>query len=369
MVVGWHDGTAATYCSEVGNLVEILSQAEIEALLSSISAEGTEGDQPAGRPGPAANAPSSTPDYRPPSKNDKAPIAYELYDFRRPDKLSKDQLRTLQMLHETFARLFASSLSAYLRTSTHIDLISVEQVPYEEYMRQLNQSIVNVFGMPPLAGQAILEIEFSAVLSMIDRLLGGPGNMAKPSTVLTEIEQALTESIVDKALRDFRSAWEGIAHFTPKRERIETQSQFIQIVPPSDIVVSILFELRIGDLRGAMSLCLPYTTLKPISGKMSAQRWFASAKKAHGQNAATLARRIATTRVTCTCRLGKGHITVGDLVALRAGDTLVLDRKAAEEVELLVGGTVKFRGRPGTSGKKVAVHISRVCVDDTNGVS
>jgi len=347
-------------------LVEILSQSEIEALLSSLASDGSVVEpEPAGTvSGPEAAAGSFGEHHAQP-KAERSAIAYELYDFRRPDKLSKEQLRTLQMLHETFGRLFAGSLSAYLRVSTHLDLVSVEQVPYEEYMRSLNASIITLFAMPPLAGQALLELEFSIVLSMIDRLLGGPGNMVKSTSALTEIEQALTESIVDRALRDLRSAWEGVAHFTPQRDRIETQAQFIQIVPPGDIVVSVLFEVRIGDQRGAMSLCLPFMMLKPIAGKLAAQRWIAtSQKKSHAQHARLLMRRIENTAVTCVCRLGTAQISVGDLVNLRVGDTIVLDRLKGADADLMLGDRVKFTGSVGTSGRKVAIRINQVVRDE-----
>jgi flagellar motor switch protein FliM len=354
-------------------LSEILSQSEIEALLASLTGEGG-GDLMAdlgggdtGSGGGASGmsaAPSPFTDVRA-HKPDGRPIAYEVYDFRRPDKFAKDQMRTLQMLHETFARLYASSLSAYLRVSTHVDLISVEQVPYEEYTKSLTSSIITVFSMAPLAGSALLEMEFSIVLSMIDRLLGGPGNMVKLNTILTEIEQALTESISQRALRDLKLSWEGVAKFTPRQERIETQAQFLQIVPPSDTVFSILFEVKVGDLRGAMSLCIPYTALKPIAGKLSAQRWFSSnVRKGYGPDARVLARQLEKTTVEAVCRLGTTSISVGELIALKEGDTLVLDREADEEIDLLIGGNVKFRGKPGQSGRKVALHINRPAADD-----
>src|SRR5262249_1101403 len=155
----------------------------------------------------------------------------------------------------------------------------------------------------PLSGQAILEMEFNITLSMIDRLLGGPGNMVKSGVQLTEIEKALTESIVQRGLKELKTAWEGVAQFTPVLESMETQPQFVQIIPPNDAVVSILFEIKLGELRGAMSVCIPYLALKPIISKLTAQRWF-SAKKQTGQNATTLARRIETTCVTAVCRLG-----------------------------------------------------------------
>jgi flagellar motor switch protein FliM len=347
-------------------LVEILSQAEIEALLASLTSDGDPVD-----PDPALAEPvpftrsGAAPAPAAPRNEPRRTIAYEPYDFRRPDKFSKDQLRTLQMLHETFARLFASSLSAYLRVSTHVDLVSVEQVPYNEYMRSLTTSIINVISMEPLAGQAILEMEFNVVLAMIDRLLGGPGNMVKANTMLTEIEKALTESITQRALKDLRMAWDSVITLNPKRESMETQSQFIQIVPPNDTIVSILFEVKVGDLRGAMSLCIPYLLLKPITPKLSVQRWFSSTIGENmGQNADKLAQRLSKAKVTCVCRLGTARITVNDLVNLAVGDTVILDRRATDEVDLMIGSSVKFRGKPGTSGRKVALHVNRITAED-----
>ncbi len=341
-------------------MVEILSQEEIEALLSSLSGDGTSDSQVESSSIETAHQQGQA---RSPLARDAASktVAYEPYDFRRPDKLSKDQLRTLQMLHETFARLYASSLSAYLRVSTHVDLVSVEQVPYDEYMRSITSSIINVFSMTPLSGQAILEIEFNVVLSMIDRLLGGPGNMVKNGNNLTEIEKSLASTIVDRATKELKNAWEGIAQFTPRREIMETQAQFIQIVPPNDTVVSVLFEVKIGDLRGAMSLCLPYLLLKPIIVKLSAQRWFSSnTQSTSGLNAPVIAHRLESTNITCICRLGSTTLTVKELIDLRAGDTLKLERKSDDEVDLMIGGHVKFKGKPGTTGRKVALHINRV---------
>ncbi len=348
-------------------MAEILSQAEIEALLASLTgdSEPAAPAAPAGREAPkGSSGGEGGAMFTPPKRDSKMPIAYEVYDFRRPDKFAKDQLRTLQMLHETFARLYASSLSAYLRVPVHVDLVSVEQIPYDEYMRSLTSSIINIFSMAPLAGQAILEMEFNVILSMIDRLLGGPGSMVKNSSILTDIEKALTESIVNRALKEFHTAWEGIAQFTPRREVMETQSQFVQIVPPNDVVVSILFEIKVGELRGAMSICIPYLLLKPITSKLSAQRWFSSSvKKNTGKYAALLAKRLEKTHVTCAVRLGSTQMSVDDLLELKVGDVVTLDRTQFEEVDILIGNNVKFRGKPGIRGKKLAVHINRVNQD------
>ena len=349
-------------------MAEILSQAEIEALLASLTGDSNDAASPANAPieQKRAASPASAPAFASSAKRDtRGPVAYEIYDFRRPDKFAKDQLRTLQMLHETFARLFASSLSAYLRVPAHVDLVSVEQIPYDEYMRSLTSSIINVFSMAPLAGQAILEMEFNIILSMIDRLLGGPGSMVKANSALTDIEKALTESIINRALQDFHTAWEGIAQFTPKREIMETQAQFVQIVPPNDVVVSILFEIKVGEQRGAMSICIPYLLLKPITSKLSAQRWFSSSiKKNTGKYAGVLARRLEKTCITCAVRLGSTEISVEHLLNLQVGDVVTLDRLKDEEVDVLIDNNLKFHANPGVRGKKLAVHISRISTED-----
>ena len=346
---------------------EILSQAEIEALLSSLSSDGSGDPPPADDPSAPRDGRGGGLQLASPmgiKREARAPVAYEPYDFRRPDKFAKDQLRTLQMLHETFARLYAGSLSAYLRVPAQVDLVSVEQIPYDEYIRSLTNSIISVISLPPLAGQMILEVEFNIVLSMIDRLLGGPGTMTKPTATLTDIEKALTESIIHRAMRDFHTAWEGIAQFNPKREFMETQSQFVQIVPPNDVVVSILFELKVGELRGAMSICIPYMLLKPITSKLSAQRWFAtSVKKNTGKYATLLAKRLEQSRIPLSVRLGSAKMSVDEVLDLQVGDVVLLNRTQNEEVEILIGEQVKFRGRPGIKGKKLAVHINRYGTD------
>ncbi len=341
-------------------MAEILSQAEIEALLSSMASDVNTGTSaPANR---SESAWSQTPSVAV-EHSTQSLVAYEPYNFRRSDKFAKDQLRTLQMMHETFARLLATSLSAYLRTAVHVELVSVEQVLYEEYIRSLSTSLINVFSMPPLTGQAILEMDMAIVFSMIDRLLGGPGNTAKNVTALTEIEQALANSIVTRALKEFKAAWEGIAHINPRREFIETQAQFVQIVPSNDIVVSILFEIQVSDLRGAMSVCVPYLVFKPIIAKFSAQRWFAEGgSKRSSQSTLSLAKNIGMTRVACQVVLGHSKITVSQLLDLKPGDHIILDRKADDEVDVVVGNSVKFKGRAGTRGKKIAIHINRPAV-------
>ncbi|MCS7066378.1 MAG: hypothetical protein NZL85_08925, partial [Fimbriimonadales bacterium] len=213
---------------------EILSQAEIEALLASLAS-----DAPAGAL--ASEEALSSPVA---ARQKRSSVAYEVYDFRRPDKFSRDQLRTLQMIFETFARLCATNLATYLRVPVHIELISLEQIPYEDYLRSLRQSAFIIFSAPPLSGESVLEMEFSLVFTLLDRLLGGPGRPVERAT-FTDIERPLVLALGERMMLAFKSAWESILQVDPHIEGMETSAQFVQIAPPSDIVIAALMEARV----------------------------------------------------------------------------------------------------------------------------
>ncbi|MBV6459322.1 MAG: Flagellar motor switch protein FliM [Fimbriimonadaceae bacterium] len=327
---------------------DVLSQAEIEALLNSLS--GSEG---------GAELPASTTGGSIPAKTaTTAPIAYEVYDFRRPDKFSKEQLRTLQMLHETFAPLAGSALSATLRCPVSIDLISLEQVPYEEYLRGINHSVFTITSLPPLTGQAVMEVEFTLFFAMIDRLLGGPGRSIA-RTSLTDIERPLVKQIIERMFVALKTAWEGVVIVNPGIEGMETSAQFVQIAPPNDIVVTILFEVKIGNTRGAMSLCIPYLVLKPITTKLSAQKWFVAASRKHSPvSRRQLAQHLRHSNVECSLELGKTRLSVRDFLSLRKDDVLRLDQRTAFDLKFYVSGQPKLEGKPALNGKKLVFTVS-----------
>lgn len=345
---------------------EILSQDEIEALLSSLSGGGEAGGGGGGLSGGGdAGMREESGGTAAQKRAHRSAVAYEVYDFRRPDKFSKEQLRTLQMLHETFGRLAGTTLSAFLRTNVSIDLISLEQVPYEEYLRSISQSVFTILSIPPLSGQAAMEMEFGLVFTMLDKLLGGPGR-AIDRTNLTDIEMPLFQQIVARMFGSLKSAWEGVVIVNPSVEEVETSSQFVQIAPPSDIVVSILFEVRVGDAHGAMSLCIPYMVLKPITAKLSAQKWFAatSSRKQTSAHRKSLVGQLGSTKVDLAIRMGRSRITVQDFLLLRAGDVIRLDQKTKSDMVLCVSGKDKFRGKPSLNGKQVAFHINDYIDED-----
>ncbi len=384
-------------------MAEVLSQNEIESLLASMTgADGPPAPNPATEERRAtldavsATAPQTLQVegrvFLPLHKRRRAeasraldttqhralmPPSYEVYDFRRPDKLSKDHLRSLQMLHENFASMFLTSLASHLRTQVEIELVSVEQVPYDEYLKTVSASLLNILNVEALSGQSIFEIDFGILFSMLDRLLGGKGAAGKVVRDLTDIEKTLSGHIVDIALSDLKTAWDAVLPMEFDLVSMETSPQFVQIVPGNDTVVLILIEIRMGDFSGAMSLCVPYLLLKPILGKLSTQRWLTSDRKkntvSHGSD---LARRLHTTRVNCIARLGVSALTVADLVSLEVGQIIPMsvcpppDGEAAPNarlgaVDLVVGDQVKFRGRTGLRGSKLAVQVEQVVAAPT----
>ncbi len=370
----------------------VLSQSEIEALLSAMTTVEEEEPVAIAAPsapsvpngGPAATRVASGKVVLPLHKRRRAAaektmagasgsgsLSYEAYDFRRPDKLSKENLRSLQILHETFCNYLTSSLAGYLRAQVQIEVISVEQVPYEEYTKSVTASLLNILDVSPLAGQAILEVDFGILFSMMDRLLGGSGAAGKVMRDLTDIEKVLTENIIQLALNDLKTAWDTINPLDFHVASTDTSSQFVQIVPGNDTVALILFQIRMGEHQGAMSICIPYLLIKPILGKLSSQRWLTSARKPSPLHAAGLAQRLRTSRVACVARLGTASLSVDGLARLQVGQVLPMDvPSVADEhenaagrlgtVDLLVGGQVKFQGRTGLRGKRLAVQIERV---------
>lgn len=345
---------------------DILSQSEIEALLNSLAeTQATE----ASIMGPAAGGGSAASGMSPglslsASAKPRGAVAYEVYDFRRPDKFSKEQLRTMQMIHDTFARHAATALSAYLRSPVTIDLISLEQIPYEEYIRGVNNSVFTVMSMPPLAGQALMEIEFPVVFSMIDRLLGGPGR-GIPRNVLTDIERPLVKNMIERVFGALKTAWEGLVIINPGIEQLETTSQFVQIAPPNDIVVVILFEIKVGSLRGAMSVCIPYLVLKPITQKLSAQKWFVSnARKNSNNSRRLLAHQVQQSYVNCSVVLGKSKVSIREFMSLQPGDVITLNQDPRDDMEFQVSKKTKFFGRPAVSGRRMVFSITHAAAQE-----
>ena len=320
-------------------MTEILSQDEIDALLTAISAGEVD-----------------TTDYSAAREQRKVKI----YDFRRPDKFSKDQIRTLQMMHETFARLTTTALSAQLRALVSVHVASVDQLTYEEFVRSIpNPTTLAVINMDPLKGSAVLEIDPSITFTIIDKLFGGSGDSARITRELTDIELSVMEGIIVRILGNLREAWSNVIDLRPRLGNIETNPQFAQIVPPNDMVVLITLETKVGDVEGMTNLCIPYITIEPIISKLSAQYWYSSIRKGvTDENLATIQARLETVELLVVAEIGEVPITVNEVMELTVGDVIKLpDTKVDSEMVLRLGGRKKYKCRPGLIGNRVAIQI------------
>lgn len=295
----------------------------------------------------------------------------KLYDFKRPNKFSKDQTNTLQVIYENYCRSITSYLSAHLRTAVVVDVVSIDELTYDEFIRSIpNPSTINVFKMAPLEGSALFEINSSVVFSIIERLLGGAGNTFNLSRGLTDIERTVVMRINQKLLDFLKEAWANIVDIAPTMEFIEHNPQFTQIVSPTEMVVVITLEAKIGGSEGMINFCLPYLLLEPIITKLSTHFWFSStAKEYTTETIAVLRKKIEKTKVPLTVQLGGTKITVGELLDLQKGDVVTLDQKVSSCLDIIIGSKVKFLAKPGVVGSKVAVQIESIVAegDDTDG--
>lgn len=321
-------------------MTEVLSQEEIDQLLTAISTGEVDADEM-----------NQATDQR----------KIKIYDFKRPDKFSKDQIRTISMIHETFARLTTTGLSAQLRAMAHVHVASVDQLTYEEFIRSIpNPTTLAVIDMEPLKGNAVLEIDPSITFAIIDKLFGGKGEGdAKIQRELTEIESAVIEGVIVRVLGNLREAWSNVIDLRPRLGRIEVNPQFAQIVPPSDMVVLVTLETKIGEVEGMMNFCIPYITIEPVISKLSGQYWYSSVRRGTTtENLMVIKERLNSVVVPIIVEIGKIEVKVRDVLALKVGDYIKLDSvKITDNFIVKVGDREKFECRPGILGSKIAVQI------------
>jgi len=320
-------------------MTEVLSQEEIDQLLTAINAGETEPE-----------------DFKPATDTRKIKI----YDFKRPDKFSKEQIRTVSIMHETFARLTTTSLSANLRSMVHVHVASVDQLTYEEFIRSIpTPTTLAIINMDPLKGNAILEIDPAVTFSIIDRLFGGTGEGTKAQHELTDIEQSVMEGIIVRILGNMREAWATVIDLRPRLGQIDTNPQFAQIVPPTEMVVLVTLETKVGEVEGMMNFCIPYLTIEPIIGKLSAQYWYSSVRRGTTtENLNILKEKLSSVDVNVVAEVGRIQIPVRDVLSLRVGDVIRLyNVRVGDPMTLNVGNKKKFLCRPGVIGNKMAVQI------------
>ncbi|MDE6719712.1 MAG: flagellar motor switch protein FliM [Treponemataceae bacterium] len=328
-------------------MTDVLSQDEIDQLLNAINTGQPDND-----------------DYKAVSDTRKIKI----YDFKRPDKFSKEQIRTVQIMHETFARLTTTSLSAQLRSLVHVHVATVDQLTYEEFIRSIpTPTTLAVINMDPLKGNAVLEIDPAITFSMIDRLFGGTGVVTgNKSRDLTDIEQSVMEGIIVRILANMREAWTQVIDLRPRLGQIETNPQFAQIVPPTEMVVLVTLETKVSEEEGMINFCIPYLTIEPIISKLSSQFWFSSVRRSSTtQYLGTLKEKISTVDMDVVAEIGSINVPIRDVLSLRAGDVVKLSNtKVGDQLTLNIGDKKKYYCQPGLVGKKMAVQVTGKLEED-----
>ncbi|GIX03340.1 MAG: flagellar motor switch protein FliM [Planctomycetaceae bacterium] len=323
---------------------EALSPTEVESLLASL--EGTFA-QPATGVSPA-------------NAHGHAPLI-STYDFKRPERVSKEQMRALQALHETFSREFGASLSTMLRAIIEVKLVSVDQLTYNEYVFSLeNPTCFNLLYSEGLEGHFVLDLNPAIVFPIIDRLLGGGKVKSReiPNRPLTEIEWNLISRITSQAILALEHSWANIRELKLKVAQLESNPQLVQIVPPNEVVVLISFEIVMGETRGIMNLCLPFNTIEPLSNKLSADSWAAYQKKGlDPEQRQHLTHNLEHARVGLVVWLARGKLTLRELARLEVGDVILTETPVHDPAEVCVEGTPLFHARVGTLNGLKAVQI------------
>ncbi|RID87161.1 flagellar motor switch protein FliM [Peribacillus asahii] len=317
---------------------EILSQSEIDALLSALSTGEMDAEE---------------------LKKEEVEKRVKVYDFKRALRFSKDQIRSLTRIHENFARLLTTYFSAQLRTYIHIAVASVDQLPYEEFVRSIpKMTILNVYEVPPLDGHIILEINPNIAYAMMDRVLGGRGESVNKVDNLTEIETKIMTSLFEKAFENLQEAWATIVDIDPIMTDFEVNPQFLQLVSPNDTVIVISLNIQVGDTTGMINMCIPHVVLEPIIPNLSAHYWMQTSQKERSpEEMAMLEKRITHSDMIVAAELGETSITIHDFLQLDVGDVIELNQLIDAPLTVKIGDVPKFYGQPGKVGKKLAIQI------------
>jgi flagellar motor switch protein FliM len=319
---------------------DVLSQNEIDSLLNALSKGELDVDEM--------------------KDNNEKPV--KNYDFARPAKFSKEHLRTLEIIFEHYGRLLSTNLPVYLRKNVQVEVMSSEAVTYSEFSNSMsNPVLLGIVNFAPLKGNIILEFADNIGYAIIDRMLGGVGVPLEKSRDFTEIELLIIERIFNVCVNLLVDPWNNVCEITPRLERIETNSQYAQIISPSEMIALVTLNIKIGEVEGLISICLPYITLESVMDKLNTKYWYASQQEKDEQGYSdAIEALISRAPMPIKAVLGNSAISVNDFMGLQIGDIIRLDTKVDEELDIYVGNIKKFTALPGASGDNYAVRITTV---------
>lgn len=319
---------------------EVLSQNEIDSLLKALSSGELDVDE----------------------IKDNNEKVVKNYDFARPAKFSKEHLRTLEIIFEHYGRLLSTNLPVYLRKNIQVEVMSSEAVTYSEFSNALsNPVLLGIVNFSPLKGNIIIEIAENVGYAIVDRMLGGAGVPLDKVRDFSEIELLILERIFNVLANLLPEPWQSVTELSPRLERIETNSQFAQIISPTEMIALITLNIKIGEVEGLINICLPYMTLETIMDKLNTKYWYSSLQDKDEQvYSDTIEALISRAPMPIKAVLGKSAISVNDFLGLQLGDIIRLDTKVDEELNVYVGNIKKFTALPGASGDNYAVRITSV---------
>jgi flagellar motor switch protein FliM len=324
-------------------VAKILSQDEIDALLTTVSA-GDGGSSESGQ------------------FQDEKLRSIVAYDFKHPNRVSKDQIRTLENIHDNFAGHFGSALSSVMRTIVDVDLVSVDQITYSEFIMSLvTPSCTYTYAAPPLDGVCLVDFNPTLTFSVIDRLFGGHGKIMEAERELTSIERSVMANLVQRMYIELQKSWANLVEIQIDQKSFETNPQFIQIVPPGETVVVISFQIKLFQSTGLLTICYPYVSLEPIITRLSAQNWIDATKKKNAeQDRNTNVHNIKKVDGLVAAVLLRSRLKLRDFMQLSLDDIVPSEKKINESIEITVNNRLKFVARPGLSGKKRAFQVLTV---------
>jgi flagellar motor switch protein FliM len=340
------DETLAQAARSKGTMADVLDQSEVDSLLQAVEAGAVEDD------GGAAFARSEAERHR----------DVQSYDFKRPERVSKDQMRSLESIHEGFARNFGASLSGFLRTIIEVRVATIEQLTYSEFIHSLpNPTNFNLLSAEPLEGQMCLEISPLIIYPIIDRLLGGSSNETFiPQRPLTMIELRLVKRITDRALENLTEIWSSLVDVTFSLNEVENNPHLVQIVAPNEVVVVIGFEIKMGSRSGTMSFCVPFNVIEPVMSKLATQGWLAYKRKASADTKEKeIGEELGHTQVELRAILAETDITVQEVLSLAPGDIIQTGKPATADLLLKVAGKPTYACKLGKYKDNRALKIMR----------
>lgn len=320
---------------------EVLSQNEIDALLSALNSGEIDVQE---------------------IKEEKEERKVRDYNFKIPNKFAKDHTRTLQIMHENFSRLLQTYLSGYLRALVQIEVISVDQLTYNEFTNSMpNPSVLGIVEFAPLSGSIIVEVTPTISFAMIERILGGAGHAFERVRGFTEIELSLLEKIIGQIINFFKDPWKNVIDLRPRLKKIETNPQFAQILSPNETVALITLNTKIGSIEGMIHICIPHLVIEPVIPKLSTKFWFSGInKEITGSDLKIIEKKIQSTLLPIRVVLGDSEITVRDFLELGVGDVIQLNTSVNDDLKIFVGNLKKFSGKPGLKKNKVSVKITKI---------